>query len=115
MSGVHRWVRLDTSFPYNPKILALAASRRHRAIAVYCCALAYAGHQGTDGWIPTDALPLLHGRPKDAAWLTEVSLFVVRPGGWQIHDWDDYQPSSEHVRARTSRAQAAAMARWTHA
>lgn len=111
MSGL-KWVRLDCAFPSNQKILTLAAEQRHRAIAVYVCGLAYAGAQGTDGWIPLGALPLLHGRRADAAQLAAVGLWIARPGGWDIKDWHEYQPSSEETAQRTARARAAAMTRW---
>jgi len=111
MTGL-KWVRLDTSFYTNQKILDLAHTHHHRAIAVYMCALAYAGGQGTDGWIPAAALTLIHGRPTDANHLVEAGLWTPRPGGWDIHDWRDYQPSSEETEARTARARAAALTRW---
>ena len=111
MAGL-KWVRLDTSFPHNQKILDLAHAKRYRAIAVYACSLPYAGAQGTDGWIPDSALPLIHGRPIDATHLVEVGLWIPRPGGWDINDWAEYQPSSEETAARTAKARAAAMTRW---
>lgn len=107
-----RWVRLDSAFPYNHKVITLVQQRRHRAIVVYCCGLAYAGAQGTDGWIPVAALPLLHAKRIDADHLVEANLWVPRPGGWDIHDWCEYQPSSEETAARSERARAAALTRW---
>ena len=111
MAGL-KWVRLDASFPFNQKVLDLAHAGRHRAIAVYACGLAYSGSQGTDGWIPESALPLIHARRTDAVHLVEVGLWIPRPGGWDINDWTEYQPSSEDTAARTAKARAAAMARW---
>lgn len=107
-----KWVRLDSAFPMNHKIVTLVQQGRHRAITVYCCGLAYAGGQGTDGWIPDAALPWLHGRRVDAAHLVEANLWVPRPGGWDIHDWCEYQPSSEETALRSERARAAALTRW---
>ena len=111
MTGL-RWVRLDATFPTNPKILQLAQANRHRAITLYICGLAYAGGQGTDGRIPTYALTLLHGRPADAAHLVDAGLWKPNGDGWHIHDWHDYQPSTDTAAARTSQARAAANARW---
>jgi hypothetical protein len=34
------WVRLDTQFPSNPKVLELAATKQHKAAFVYLCSLA---------------------------------------------------------------------------
>lgn len=111
MSGL-KWVRLDTGFAHNHKVIALIQAGRHKAVTVYVCGLAYAGSQGTDGWIPAAALPLLHGNMRSAAHLVEVGLWVSRPGGWDIHDWCDYQPSSEETALRSGRARAAALTRW---
>ena len=112
MAGL-KWVRLDCNFPMNQKVVDLACKGRHRAIATYACGLAHAGGQGTDGWIPKSVLPLIHARTTDAQHLTEVGLWVPRPGGWDIHDWADYQPTSEDTAARSARARSAALVRWS--
>lgn len=111
MTGL-RWVRLDATFPTNPKVLALTEAGRWRAITVYLCGLAYCGGQGTDGFIPTGALPHLHARKTDAQHLVDAGLWDPEPGGWQIHGWLEYQPSSGDTAARSARARAAAQARW---
>lgn len=107
------WVRLDTAFPRNHKLLALLGGREgHRAALAYLCGLAYAGEQGTDGFIPREALPLVHGRPAEAKRLVEVRLWVAEPGGWLINDWTEYQPSTAETDLRSKKARAAALARW---
>ena len=46
------WVRLDTAFPMNQKLLhMLKCKDGHRAAFVYLCALAVSGQQGSDGFI----------------------------------------------------------------
>lgn len=111
MSGL-KWVRLDATFPHNRKVLDLVEKGRHRAITVYLCGLAYSGGQGLDGWIPTSALHLIHGRRLDATHLVDAGLWVPRPGGWDINDWHQYQPTSEETEKRSAHARAAALARW---
>lgn len=107
------WVRLDTALPRNQKVLALTGMKDgHRAAFVYICSLSYAGEQGTDGFIPAPALPMLHGRPQDADRLLEVGLWHARSGGWQINDWGEYQQTNAETEERTKRAKAAAAARW---
>lgn len=107
------WVRLDTGFPRNHKTLALLGRRDgHRAALAYLCSLAYAGEQGTDGFIPREALPQIHARPIDARALVEVRLWVAEPGGWLINDWAEYQPSTFETEQRSKRARAAALSRW---
>jgi hypothetical protein len=108
-----RWVRLDTAFPRNHKVLALLAQRDgHRALVVYVCGLAYAGEQGTDGFVPAEALSLLHGRLADAQRLAEVRLWHPQIGGWMINGWQEFQPSTKEAQERSTRARSAAQARW---
>jgi hypothetical protein len=107
------WVRLDTAFPYNPKLLAMIAEKDgHRAGLVYVCSLAYSGAHGTDGFIPAEALPFIHGRAIDAARLVRHGFWRVQPGGWLINGWTEFQESSGETQERRRRAQAAAQARW---
>ena len=129
-------MRLDCTFPRNPKLLALLAEKDgHRAALVYLCSLSYSGEQGSDGWIPCEALPFLHGRLADSALLVRYGFWVLtasgkaksnadsdarvteqngypQGGGWLIHDWSDKQESSDENKKRRIRAQAAAAARW---
>jgi len=107
------WVRLDTAFPYNPKLLAMLSERDgHRAGLVYLCGLAYSGAHGTDGFISREALPFIHGRQSDADRLVKHVFWRPQPGGWLINGWAEFQESSEETQARRRRAQAGAAARW---
>jgi hypothetical protein len=106
-------VRLDTAFPYNPKLLAMVAEKDgHRAGLVYVCSLGYSGAHGTDGFIPREALPFIHGRPADAARLVRHGFWREQPGGWLVNGWTDFQESSADTQERRKRAQDAARARW---
>ena len=111
MSGLP-WVRLDTGFPQNPKILSLIADRRHRAIVGYVCALAWSGAQGTDGFIPHISLPMTHLENVSTQWLVAESLFKPAPGGWLINDWEEYQQTTAESAERSANAQRAARIRW---
>lgn len=107
------WVRLDTAFPYNPKLLAMLAEKDgHRAGFIWCCSLAYCGAHGTDGFISREALPFVHARPIDAQRLVRHGLWREQPGGWLINGWNEFQESNAETQARRARAQAAAQARW---
>ena len=112
MSGL-KWVRLWTSITHNQKIVDLAGDNHHRAGFVYCMGLAYSGGQGTDGWIPRSALPLIHGRKQDADHLVAVGLWIPRPGGWDIHDWECHQETTEETAARSARMRNLAQLRWS--
>lgn len=106
------WVRLDTAFPMNPKILALVEDKRWQAIASYVSGLAYAGAQGTDGFLPASCLPFVHGSKATADQLVNANLWVPQPGGWMINGWIEFQMSSEEHERRRKKAQAAAEIRW---
>ena len=107
------WVRLDTTFPSNPKLLAMLAEKDgHRAALVYICSLSHSGAHGSDGFITREALPLLHGRAADAARLCRHRFWIEAPGGWLVNGWAEFQESSEETQQRRKRAQAAAQARW---
>lgn len=107
------WVRLDSAFPFNPKVQALVAEPGgHRAVTVYLCGLSYAGLNGTDGYLPTHSLPSIHGRKADAAKLVEHHFWLPTQGGWDIHGWAEKQPSTEETQLRRKRAQDAALIRW---
>lgn len=109
------WVRLDTQFPTNPKILELVARKKWRPIVVYLASLAYAGQHGTGGYIPDTALPFIHATRADGADLVEMGLWDIAPCGWDIHDWDECQISDEASRKRRERAQKGAQERWRKA
>jgi len=107
------WVRLDTAFPFNQKLLAMLQHRNgHRAAFVYICGLAISGGQSVDGFISAETLPFTHGRAADADLLVEFGFWVPQPGGWLINGWDEFQQSTEETQLRRKRAQAAAETRW---
>jgi hypothetical protein len=107
------WVRLDTAFPYNQKLLAMLHRKDgHRAAFVYVCALSISGGQGADGFITVESLPFTHGRTADADLLVEFGFWIPQPGGWLINGWDEFQQSTEETQLRRKRAQALAETRW---
>jgi hypothetical protein len=107
------WVRLDTAFPFNQKLLAMLRRKDgHRAAFVYICGLSVSGGQGSDGFVSEESLPFAHGRNADAALLVEFGFWIPQPGGWLINGWEEFQQSSEETQLRRKRAQAAAEVRW---
>lgn len=107
------WVRVDASLASNHKILTLLSERGgDHALCVYIFALGYCAAQGTDGFIPEIALGLIHGRKRDSDLLVQVGLWHSQPGGFEINDWLQYQPSDEESKRRSEKARKAAEARW---
>lgn len=92
------WVRLDDSFPEHPKIARLGDT----ALAMFVVGLAYCNRNLTDGFIPNQVglgqLRYCDGNPVPAIReLEKVGCWDKVPGGWQVHDYFDYQPSRESV------------------
>jgi len=106
------WIRLDTGFPSNPKILTLIADRQRAAAFGYVCALAWSGGHGTDGFIPDLALSQCWLTPDSASSGSRVGLLIPVLGGYQINDWAEYQQSTAETAERSEKAQAAARIRW---
>jgi hypothetical protein len=106
------WVRLDTQFASNPKILYLVEDKKFRAAFVWAASLGYAGSHGTDGFLPAACLPFLHATKADAKALVEVGLWLECVGGWEINSWAEFQPTNAELAERKKRAKDAAMIRW---
>lgn len=106
------WVRLDTQFASNPKLLALIADKKYRAAFAYVAALGYSGAHGTDGFVPELALAFVHATKSDARDLVDVGLWIERPGGFDINGWLEFQASDDEARARSEKARKAAQERW---
>ena len=103
------WVKLDDQFPFNRK--AIIAGKDGRAL--YVTALCWTSGQLTDGCIDDAAVPMLAAVSEvadaqaTAAHLVATGLWERIPGGYEIHDYHDYNPSSGDVRAmREARAEA---------
>jgi hypothetical protein len=107
------WVRLDTTFFDHPKVLGLVAEGQYRPIVLYLSSMTYAGKHGTDGFIPREALMILHGRKPDADKLVQAQLWHENAGGWDINGWDEYQVSDDEAKKRREKAKNAAAIRWS--
>lgn len=106
------WVRLDTQFPQNPKVLDLVADGKWRAAFVYVTGLTYAGAHGTDGYLPNTCLPFIHGTKAAANDLVKAGLWHTDVAGWRINGWEEFQLSDDAAKKRSDKARLAAMKRW---
>ena len=112
------WVKLDDQMPEHPKV----AQAGPLALAMQVAALCYSNRKLTDGFIPrsiartlldwemvddegrVQTLGITSGYVGDdvtADWVIDrlvgVGMWEEAPGGFQIHDFDDYQPSKSDV------------------
>lgn len=93
------WAKLDDRFPDHPKVVGAGGD----AAWLHVCALCYAAGQLTDGFIPESVVPRLSDRRNPmrlAAKLIAVGLWEPSEGGYQIHDYLEWNPSAEMVRQK---------------
>jgi hypothetical protein len=112
------WIRLNTAFPSDPRLLSLVAERDgYRAGLASVAAMAWSGAAGTNGYVPQVALPFIHARQAEAERLVRHGFWIPDAGGWQIPNWADEQQSGEYALAkameRSEHARRAAQARWS--
>ena len=97
------WVKLDDQFTDHPKLAAVGPV----AGWVYVSGLCYAARYLTDGFVPeTIALRFAGSSPEILANLVECSLLDRVNGGYQIHDFLDYNPPASKVKAEREAAKA---------
>ena len=107
------WTKLDENFADHPKILAAGPV----AELLQIHALLYSNRNLTDGFIPASAVKhLTHGPCQPSVRrLIEVGIWTEVAGGYQIHDFLEYQPSKAKVLAnrkqKASAGQAGGLAR----
>jgi hypothetical protein len=96
------WFKIDDQFHSHPKVLACDPA----AIGLWVLAGSWCSANLTDGLIqdhvigrlvPGDAVPL-------AKQLTTSGLWKRVRGGYRFHDWSEYNPTSEAVRAEREAA-----------
>lgn len=105
------WVRLDDRFPAHRKIRMLS----DRAFRLYVSGLCYASENLTDGVIPAAELRIVadvRSSKAAAKELIERGLWEnTNDGDYLIHDYLEYNPASDQVRAERD-AKTARQARW---
>ena len=91
------WVKLDDQARHHRKILAVGPT----AAWLWACGLMYCNAQkARDGFIPNEAVQILYPIP---TWKKEVPKLVAQglwepvEGGYQVHDYHDYQPNSDAI------------------
>jgi hypothetical protein len=92
------WVKLDDSFYSHPKVV----NAGHEAVGLYVTALSYSSHHLTDGHVPEAWVKQQVGSRtrKLVTALVDQRLWEPNGTGWVIHDYLDYNPTAESIRAK---------------
>jgi len=98
------WFKVDDTFYDHPKIFDAPDC----AVALWTRAGTWSARNLTDGFVPAGMPARLCDDPDTAVrQLLNRGLWDRTRGGFQFHDWADYQPSAESVKAlREKRAEA---------
>lgn len=92
------WVKIANSFPTNPKVMRAGPEAGY----LFVCGLCYSNEHLLDGAIPRDLLagvaPSLARPERHAKRLCDVGLWEPADDGWVIHDYLDFQRSSDAIR-----------------
>lgn len=98
------WFKIDDSFYDHPKVFDLPDC----AVALWVRAGCWSARSLKDGFVPASMPARLCDDPENAIrHLVDRGLWSRTRGGFQFHDWHDYQPSAAHVKdVREKRAAA---------
>jgi hypothetical protein len=88
------WFKLDDRVHCHPKTLAAG----DEAFGVFCRLGSYASQHGTNGFISDDAAKSITRKQRVLDRLVQVGFLERVDGGYQIHDFLDWNPSAEKVR-----------------
>lgn len=102
------WIRLDSSIASHDKILALLSDpspKKWQAVSSYMFALGWSGEHGTDGRIPTSALPFIHGTAQTARLLVKYGLWIeLDAGNYAIRNYAERQQLTVVTEAKRTAA-----------
>jgi hypothetical protein len=88
------WFKVDDGFYDHPKVFDLSDS----AVALWTRAGSWASRNTTDGFVPSNLPARFCGDPETAVReLVDRRLWRRTRGGFQFHDWQDYNPLAETV------------------
>lgn len=113
------WFKVDDQLAFNAKVMLAGNS----AMGLWVRAGSWSSAQLTGGFIPThmaNAMANAMANPCDQDALVMAGLWYEIDGGYQFHDWADFQPDAEAEKekrkatseARSRAGKAGAQARW---
>jgi hypothetical protein len=108
MAGT-RWVKIDTSYLRNPKIIAISP----HAVLLHLASILWTADQLTDGHIPSEALPELEVEARISRRgnaletrtneLTKRALWVPNGDGFELHDFTSMNHQATRARVEKQR------------
>lgn len=109
------WFKVDDQLAFHQKTLIAG----NEAMGLWVRAGAWASAQLTDGFVPHEIIQAM-ANEEVCHRLLMANLWTEENGGYQFHDWDEFQPSAEEERqkredlkkARSEAGKAGAAARW---
>lgn len=93
------WFKVDDALSMHPKAFTAGNS----ALGLWVRAGSWAMQHLTDGHIPAGVVSALGGVWDDAAALVNAGLWDQAEGGYQFHDWAEYQPTREQILAERAK------------
>lgn len=100
------YIQLHDAYPEHPK----TAARSAEAFRAHISAICYAHRRQTDGFVPL-AVAQAFGR-KGLRELVQAGMLLEVEGGYQVHDYDQWNETREEIEARRIRNKNAAHSRW---
>ncbi|MEU5258963.1 HNH endonuclease [Amycolatopsis sp. NPDC021455] len=94
------WFKIDDGFYDHRKVFDLSDS----AVALWTRAGSWSARNLTNGFVPANLPARLCGDPETAIReLVDRALWQRTRGGFQFHDWTDYNPTAEQVKAKRAK------------
>ncbi|MCE5247916.1 hypothetical protein LLG88_13465 [bacterium] len=105
------WAKIDDSAPDHFKFIQagkrLGPDGRLLAFGFFVSGVCFSNRHLTDGYLPLDVVETWSKRAGTlASALVSVGLWDRADGGFQIHDFHDYNPASDEVQARREKDRA---------
>jgi len=89
------WGKIDDQLAFHPKALEAG----NEALGMWVRSMSYSCQMLTGGFISNEIV-LAMGGPKIAGKLVQARLWEIVEGGYQFHDWEQYQPCAETEKAK---------------
>ena len=94
------WVKLESRIRTHPKPLSLSDSAHRLWIDLICWSADYETDGAISFSVPLASISRAKTPTRSIRELVDAKLVHEQSDGWQLHDFNDYQPSGEAQRIR---------------